>query len=230
MKLIGSGRAADIFDLGHGRVLRRSRVGENYENEARVMEWVRAHGVNVPEVFDVDADGLVMQRLDGPTLLDSLRAKPWTAWAVGRQLGGLHRALDSVPVPDWLIDLRPPVPGIGPGVPLAVVHLDLHPDNVMLHDGERFLIDWTNGRAAPRAFDVATSWLILSKLGRAEKATRRAFESVARQAMIEAMLRSNDRKAAAAMLATTIRWRLGDRKNLASEQESLHHWLDRLTG
>lgn len=235
MELIGSGRAADIFDIGNGRVLRRSRVGENYENEAKVMEWVRAHGVAVPEVFDVDGDGLVMQRLHGQTLLTTLRAKPWTAWQIGAALGALHRRLDDVPVPQWLIDMKEPIESVTPGSgsrsgsAVGVVHLDLHPDNVMLHDGVPFLIDWTNGRAAPRALDVATSWLILGKLGRSTKRGERLIEGGVRRTMIKAMLRANDRRAARAQLPATIRWRLNDRKNLPAEQAALHHWLDKLT-
>ena len=54
--LIGSGRNADVYDLGRGRVLRRYRDQRDPARvtaEAEVMRHARAAGVPVPEVFDV---------------------------------------------------------------------------------------------------------------------------------------------------------------------------------
>jgi hypothetical protein len=43
VKLIASGRASEIFDLGDGRVLRRFRAGGDREREALVMEHARTN-------------------------------------------------------------------------------------------------------------------------------------------------------------------------------------------
>lgn len=44
-KLIGSGRAADVYDLGDGTVLRRYRAQvDDVEREAEVMRYVRSQG------------------------------------------------------------------------------------------------------------------------------------------------------------------------------------------
>src|SRR4029077_10714860 len=52
-RLIGSGRCADVYDIGQGRVLRRYRdAAATAGREAEVMTHARAHGVPVPEVFD----------------------------------------------------------------------------------------------------------------------------------------------------------------------------------
>jgi aminoglycoside phosphotransferase len=77
--LIASGRDADIFEFGPGRVLRRSRNGRSMATEARTMEFVRSHGYPVPEIFEVSDDGtdLVMERIDGPTMVDAGAARPW---------------------------------------------------------------------------------------------------------------------------------------------------------
>ena len=67
--LIASGRAADVFDQGDGTVLRRYRGEYDTELEARVMTWVRANGVPVPEVHDADGRDLVLVWISGPTML-----------------------------------------------------------------------------------------------------------------------------------------------------------------
>ena len=49
--LLASGRAADVFDLGDGTVLRRYRLdGFDCEYEARVMRHVADAGIRVPKV------------------------------------------------------------------------------------------------------------------------------------------------------------------------------------
>ena len=77
--LVGTGREAEIFAFGEGRVVRvlRGRDGRRrLEREASVMATVRSTGLPVPDVYEiVDVDGrpgLVMDRVDGSDLLTSL--------------------------------------------------------------------------------------------------------------------------------------------------------------
>ncbi len=219
MDLIGTGRDADVFAIAPGRVLRRSRKGASYEHEARIMTWAHQHGIPVPEVYQSSGSDLVMERLDGPTLLAQVLRKPWTLWSTGVELARLHRLLDALPVPEWM--------SLTPGD--GVVHLDLHPDNVMLHDGRPYLIDWTNARAAPRGEDVATSWIILKALGLPDGRVQRGLQLFARWVILRAMLRNVDRKAAVAALPAALRRRLDDRNNLPAEKAALESWLAKIT-
>jgi hypothetical protein len=66
-KRLAAGRASEVFDLCDGRVLRRFKNGGHPGREALVMEHARPHGFPVPEVFEVRADGLVMEKIEGPT-------------------------------------------------------------------------------------------------------------------------------------------------------------------
>jgi streptomycin 6-kinase len=45
-----------------------------------------------------------------------------------------------------------------------ILHLDLHPDNVMLERRGPVLIDWRNATEGPPEFDVAMSALILAEV------------------------------------------------------------------
>ena len=69
--LVGSGRNADVYDIGDGRVLRRyrdARPARWVEAEAQVMAHARVAGVPVPEVFDVAGADIVMECVTGPTM------------------------------------------------------------------------------------------------------------------------------------------------------------------
>jgi aminoglycoside phosphotransferase (APT) family kinase protein len=156
VKLVAAGRASEIFDLGDGRVLRRFRAGGDPEREALVMEHARGHGYPVPRVLEVTSDALVLDRVEGPTMLAKLRRRPWTMRRHAALLGELHELLHE-------IDAPPGLGAAGPGDRL--LHLDLHPDNVIMSPAGPFVIDWTNACRGEPALDVAMTWVILATSG-----------------------------------------------------------------
>jgi streptomycin 6-kinase len=156
MKLIAAGRASEIFDLGDGRVLRRFRAGGDPEREALVMRHARANGYPVPRVLEVAADSLVLERIDGPTMLVDLWHRPWKLRDHARALGDLHERLHAIEAPEHL-------PPAGSGD--RVLHLDLHPENVILSPCGPVVVDWTNARRGDPALDVAMTWLICATSG-----------------------------------------------------------------
>lgn len=156
LPLIGRGRAADVFDLGNGRVLRRYRTARagSVEHEARAMRHLRDQGAPVPEVFAAEGSDLVMERLDGPTMLDVMKSKPWRAAAIGRELAALHVRVHRISAGD--IDL----PRFSDGD--ALLHFDLHPDNVILTADGPMIIDWTNVVVGHPLADVMFSWMLMA--------------------------------------------------------------------
>src|SRR5690606_5452482 len=72
--LLGSGREADVYAAGPGRVRRRYRDGRDVTDEAAVMAYLHGLGYPVPEVYEAAGADLVMERVDGPTLLRALAA------------------------------------------------------------------------------------------------------------------------------------------------------------
>ncbi len=155
LRLIGRGRAADVYDLGGGRVLRRYRtaVAGSVELEARAMAHLRAHGAPVPEEFSAEGADMVMERLEGPSMLDVLKSKPWRAAAIGRQLAELQAQVHHIPVDG--LDLRRYSDGD------SILHLDLHPDNVMLTARGPVVIDWSNVAIGDPLADVMYSWMVM---------------------------------------------------------------------
>ena len=152
--LIGAGRASDVYALDERRVLRRYRNGESSEREAAVMAYLAGAGFPVPRVHDASGPDLVLERLAGRDMLADLSARPWLARRHARTLAGLHDRLHAITAPP---SLRAP---FGPGG--RVLHLDLHPGNVMLTAAGPVVIDWSNVSAGPAAADVAMAWLIIA--------------------------------------------------------------------
>jgi tRNA A-37 threonylcarbamoyl transferase component Bud32 len=124
MRLIAAGRASEVLDLGDGLVFRRFKDGGHPAREAAVMQHARARGFPVPHVIEVRDDGLVLERIDGPTMLEDLQQRPWRAFRDAQALARLHSCLHEIPFE-------------GNGL----IHLDLHPGNVLLSPRGPVVID-----------------------------------------------------------------------------------------
>lgn len=182
--LLARGREADIFEYGPGLVLRRSREGRSMALEARVMAFLAEQGYPVPAVDEMSDDGIdmVLERIDGPTMVDYLSGRPWTIPRHGRALAELHNRLHEISAPPWLDD-RPA------GAGDTLLHLDLHPLNVLVTRNGPVVIDWSGACRGDAAVDVALAWvlmacgsvetnrLIAAVLGRARAALVRSFLS-----------------------------------------------------
>jgi aminoglycoside phosphotransferase (APT) family kinase protein len=132
-------------------VLRRYRGRGDVTREAATMAYVTARGFPAPAVFSAAGSDLVMERLDGPVLLDAVTAQAHDVRDAGRVLADLHTRLHALPSRSGDPDER-------------VLHLDLHPANVLLTPGGPVLIDWTNATDGPPDLDVALTAVILAQV------------------------------------------------------------------
>jgi aminoglycoside phosphotransferase (APT) family kinase protein len=155
MELLAQGRDCDIFDLGDGTVLRRSRSLYDQTLETKVIAYAAEHGYPVPTVHELRDDGkdLVMEKVEGPTMLQAIEKKPWKIGEYGRLLGDLHRQLHELPGPDF-------VPKVEGGD--RFLHFDLHPLNVILSPDGPVVIDWTNACSGPPGTDIARAWALMA--------------------------------------------------------------------
>jgi len=125
--------------------------------EARTMVYLRQHGYPVPAVDEVSRDGsdLIMERVDGPSMVRAISNAPWTVTRHAHMLADLHVQLHDIPPPDFL-----------PAVPIltghAVLHLDLHPLNVMIARTGPVVIDWSTAALGDPDIDVALAWVIMA--------------------------------------------------------------------
>lgn len=213
--LIASGRDADIFAYGGALVLRRSTNGRSLAAEARVMEHVAGLGYPVPRVHEVRAGGteIVMDRVDGPSMLDAITRRPWTLWRHGATLAELHRRLHELAAPAWLAAF-PAAPG---GV---IGHLDLHPMNILLSPRGPVVIDWSNAAATRPAADVALTWILMAAGQVQGGAARALLVRAARQRLVNAFLAPFDRDEVAGELAGVVEWKLRD-PHMSSEEIAL---------
>ena len=79
MKLLASGRSADVYALGDGRVACKYRDGWSAEYEAVVMAHLGGLGYPPSEMFSVSGAEIVMERIDGPGSAEVIAARSVTA-------------------------------------------------------------------------------------------------------------------------------------------------------
>lgn len=217
-QVIGSGRDAEMVDLGGGRILRRPRVPRSLDGEAVVMRLAREAGYPVPEVFEVRPDGMVMERVDGPTMLDDLGAHPWRVGQHARTLADLHHRLHAIAAADGL-----PAP-FGVAAPRdVVVHGDLHPANVLLARGGPVVIDWSSAGRGPAGADVADCWLLLAAARPPAGPLLRTLVAALRARFLAEFLRHAGRAEAARHLDPALRRRTADPHLSPAETAAMRH-------
>jgi aminoglycoside phosphotransferase (APT) family kinase protein len=191
LTLLASGRDGDIFEYGPGRVLRRARNARNIEHEARIMEYVGGLGLPVPRIHDVRANGteIVMERVDGGTMLDAISRRPWTLTRHAKVLADLHRRLHALDPPSWL--------GQHPDGGDRIVHLDVHPLNVLYGPTGPVLIDWTNAARGHPETDLAQTWLIIAAADTSDQGIVARIGSPLQRVLAARVIREFDRDAIA---------------------------------
>jgi aminoglycoside phosphotransferase (APT) family kinase protein len=219
--LLARGRAADVFALDGDRVLRRYRTDYDAAPEARLIEHVRAHGFPTAAVFDVGGRDLVLARVDGPTMVDDFARHPASMRAHMRTLAALHARLHAVPVPEWLVE-EP----AGSGT--AIVHLDLHPLNVLITRDGPIVIDWTNAGRGPAGVDIALTWLLLRTGEADDSRVARLAGWIGRPLIARIFRRAADPDGSALRdhLAAAARYRLSDRNLRPGEQRAIRRLVD----
>jgi len=130
-------RDSSPSDVALRLVPRRVRAG------VVAMSHAVRYGYPAPRLYEIRGQDMFMQRVRGPTMLTAL-------------MGGDLDLPAGLP-PFWptfcsACTVCCPRPGAGPGTRL--VHLDLHPDNVILSSSGPTVIDWTNARDGSPALDV----------------------------------------------------------------------------
>jgi aminoglycoside phosphotransferase (APT) family kinase protein len=208
---LAEGRDSEIFEHGPGRVLRVARNGRSLVGEAEIMRYVRSHGYPCPDVYDAGDGYLVMDRLEGPTMMEAAGKPPFPLRRMGRLLAELHERLHQIEAPPGI--RAAPLPGD------RVVHRDLHPLNVMMTPDGPMVIDWSNASAGDPAFDVADTWALLACASAPARGIDRVIVPIGRRILLRSFLRHVDTAAARRAIPAVIEHRFTD-PNVSPEERA----------
>lgn len=217
--VIAEGRDTEILAFGPDRVLRRPKYPRSLAGEAAVMGWVLDHGYPCPRVFEVVPDGLVMERVEGVSMLDDLLTHPWRLRAHAATLAELHDRLHQLEAPEGVPEQ------FGPG--RALLHGDLHPGNVMLTADGPLVIDWTNVAKGPPGADLAVMWLLTAAADAGGSAAERIAVAAFRRVFLRMFLARVDRDAAVAALPAVLARRQQDPNMSTNELAAMAEIVER---
>jgi aminoglycoside phosphotransferase (APT) family kinase protein len=165
-----------VYALDDDRVLRRYRDGFDVTGEAALMTHVAGFGFPVPRVLDAQGSDLVLERVEGPSLMARLAAGELAIEDAGRTLADLLAHLRDVPARRSRDQA------------VRMMHLDLHPGNVLIGARGPVVIDWRNAAEGPPALDVAMSAVIIAQAA----VVKDPRVATGARAMLEALLRAVD--------------------------------------
>jgi aminoglycoside phosphotransferase (APT) family kinase protein len=214
--LLASGRDADIFEYGDRSVLRRARDGRSIAHEAHTMAYAHDQGFPTPAVEEISDDGsaLVMERIEGPSMVAAINRAPWSVLRQADTLAELHLRLHDIAAPDFL----GPAP-VGTGGRL--LHLDLHPLNVLIGPRGPVVIDWPNAARGDPVVDVGLAWVLM---GAGEIPSHRLVARLlgpGRALLVNRFVSHFDRSEVVAGLRDVVAWKATDTNMSPSEVDGM---------
>ena len=212
-RLLASGSSADVFQQQDGCVLKlyRSSVPlQVLESERRALTAAHLSGLPVPHVYRVVENegrrGLLMDQVDGPTLLRRFTRRPWCALSLVRRMASLQASIHAVNAAGLGSARDRYLPGLNRAglrndisrqllQRLAeaeraerLCHGDFHPSNVILSGNRLIVIDWEKAHSGPPALDVART-LALLLYGRRRQVAGGSVERYVRHRLADAYMR-----------------------------------------
>jgi aminoglycoside phosphotransferase (APT) family kinase protein len=109
-----------------------------------------------------------------------------------------------------------------------LLHLDLHPENVLLGAAGPVVIDWTNATAGPPLADVAQTWVLIASSLVPGPAWQRALGTLGRDLFLDAFLAQHNRSNVLAYVPEIGRRRLLDENLRDSERRVIATMLEHL--
>jgi aminoglycoside phosphotransferase (APT) family kinase protein len=187
-KPIAIGRTAEIYSYGEGKVLKLffSTTPQLWiDKEIEIGRYIQESQLPVPKVYErveIDSrEGIVYERIEGPSLLNELATKPWNIVRYGSLLAKLHVQIHEVQAPanletqrEWATGGIPASEKISKDTKASVLQLldtlpdgnklchgDFHPGNIIITPSGPVIIDWMTVSKGVASGDVARTSTIL---------------------------------------------------------------------
>jgi aminoglycoside phosphotransferase (APT) family kinase protein len=147
-------------------------------------------------------------------MVTKMGRRPWTIGQYGAMLADLHERLHRIPAPEWVADAP-----CGHGDRL--VHLDLHPLNVILSPSGPVVIDWPNAARGAGAVDVAITWVLLASGENPARGLKAAVTERFRAGLVRAFLAPFDKRPVRELLTEVVEWKMADPHMSDAEQAAM---------
>ncbi|MYA61346.1 MAG: phosphotransferase [Dehalococcoidia bacterium] len=184
---IGRGYIAEVFAYGEGKVVKLlfdEDGAEAAEREAHITTAAVEAGLPVPKISETltvnGRPGIVMERVEGATMLRWGTTFPWRIYTGARMMARLHAEVHSkagVDIPDLRDRLRPRIEesevveedlkvmalerleSLPDGD--RICHVDFHPDNLIMTKAGPVIIDWEFGAKGVPEADIARTVVLV---------------------------------------------------------------------
>jgi len=187
-KPFATGRTAEIYSYQEEKVLKLffPTVPQSWiDREANVGRYIQEARLPVPKVFERvkvnGREGVVYERINGPSLLNQLARMPWKAAQYARLLASLHAQIHKISAPSNLETQRKWARGGIPGTDKLskemkesvlnlletmpdgnlLCHGDFHPGNIIVTHRGPVIIDWMTATRGTAGGDVGRTSVIL---------------------------------------------------------------------
>ena len=184
---IGRGYIAEVFAYGEGKVIKLlfdEDGAEAAECEAHITTAAVEAGLPAPRISETRTvngrPGIVMERVDGVTMLRWGTTFPWRIYTGAKMMARLHAEVHSRTggdIPDLRDRLRP---GIAESEVVEedlkamalerleslpdgdrICHVDFHPDNLIITKAGPVIIDWEFGAKGVPEADIARTVVLV---------------------------------------------------------------------
>jgi len=185
---IAEGRTAEIYAWDDGHVLKLYRdwcPPDWVEYEARIARLIYEAGIPSPEAGDIveveDRCGLIYQRLEGITMVQDLKGRPWMLFKHAHSLAELQcqiHAKSTTGLPAYKARLRNDIDETSHLTEVLrtkahtmldqlpdgqnICHGDFHPENILITKSGPVVIDWMTASSGNPWADVARTSLLLT--------------------------------------------------------------------
>mgnify|MGYP001179422252 CR=1 FL=1 len=187
-KIIARGRTAEVYDWSELQVLKLFYEWmplPSIQREFEITQLAFAAKIPVPQAFQLEQidgrNGIIYEKVNGPTMLALILKQPWTVARFSRQLAEFHSAIHRLPLGGmvsfrerWFSDIQE-VSGLSaqdreklmqwvgqfPDVN-QLCHFDFHPDQVMFTSRGVRILDWMTACSGDPAADVARTKILLT--------------------------------------------------------------------